>query len=36
LAWAHAIEDGRVKPGDVLVIEALGGGLTYGAVTVRM
>lgn len=36
LAWAQAIDDGRVKLGDVLVIEALGGGLTYGAVTIRM
>ena len=36
LAWWVAVEDGRIKPGDMVLIEALGGGLTWGAVTVRV
>jgi 3-oxoacyl-[acyl-carrier-protein] synthase III len=36
LAWHVAIEDGRIKPGDLVLIEALGGGLTWGAVTIRV
>ncbi|MBC6980838.1 beta-ketoacyl-ACP synthase III [Caulobacter sp. 17J80-11] len=36
LAWAAAVEDGRVKPGDLLVLEAMGGGLTWGACTLRL
>ena len=35
LAWDVAIRDGRVKPGDLLVLEAMGGGLTWGACVVR-
>lgn len=36
LAWYHAVSEGKAKQGDVIVIEALGGGLTYGAVTIRL
>ena len=36
LAWAKAAEDGRIKPGQLLLIEAMGGGLTWGACVVRL
>ncbi|MFN3228531.1 MAG: beta-ketoacyl-ACP synthase III [Asticcacaulis sp.] len=36
LAWATATEDGRIKPGDVLIVEAMGGGLTWGACAIRL
>ncbi len=36
LALAHAIEDGRIKPGQLLLMEAMGGGLTWGACVVRL
>lgn len=36
LALDVAIGDGRVKPGDLVLMEALGGGLTWGAALVRM
>ena len=36
LAWAKAVEDGRIKPGQLLLIEAMGGGLTWGACVVRL
>ena len=35
LAWATAIADGRIKPGQLLLLEAMGGGLTWGACVVR-
>lgn len=35
LAMATAIEDGRIKKGDLLLLEAMGGGLTWGACTLR-
>jgi 3-oxoacyl-[acyl-carrier-protein] synthase-3 len=35
LAWAQAIDDGRIKRGQVLLIEAMGGGLTWGACVIR-
>jgi 3-oxoacyl-[acyl-carrier-protein] synthase III len=35
LALAEAVEDGRVKKGDLLIIEAMGGGLTWGACVIR-
>jgi 3-oxoacyl-[acyl-carrier-protein] synthase-3 len=35
LAWAQAIDDGRIKPGQMLLIEAMGGGLTWGACVLR-
>ena len=31
LALARAREDGRIKPGDLVMIEAMGGGFTWGA-----
>jgi 3-oxoacyl-[acyl-carrier-protein] synthase-3 len=31
IALATAIEDGRVKPGDRILLAAFGGGLTWGA-----
>lgn len=35
LALAEAVGDGRVRPGQLLVFEALGGGLTWGAAVAR-
>ena len=35
LALATALADGRVKRGDLLLMEAMGGGLTWGACAVR-
>ncbi len=36
LALAEAVDDGRVKPGQLLLLEAMGGGLTWGAAVVRL
>lgn len=36
LALAEAVADGRIKQGDLILMEALGGGLTWGAALVRM
>jgi 3-oxoacyl-[acyl-carrier-protein] synthase-3 len=36
LALAAATEDGRVKPGDLVLIEAIGGGLAWGAALIRV
>ena len=36
LALAEAWHDGRMKRGDLLVLEALGGGLTWGSALVRL
>jgi 3-oxoacyl-[acyl-carrier-protein] synthase-3 len=35
LALADAVGDGRIKRGDLLLMEALGGGLTWGSALVR-
>jgi 3-oxoacyl-[acyl-carrier-protein] synthase-3 len=35
LALDTAVRDGRIKPGDVLVLEAMGGGFTWGACVLR-
>jgi 3-oxoacyl-[acyl-carrier-protein] synthase-3 len=35
LALAVAVGDGRIKPGDLVLMEAMGGGLTWGAGLVR-
>jgi 3-oxoacyl-[acyl-carrier-protein] synthase-3 len=35
LALAEAVGDGRIRPGQLLVLEAMGGGLTWGAALVR-
>ena len=36
LALAEAVGDGRIKPGQLVVLEAIGGGLAWGAALVRM
>ncbi len=36
LALSVAVEDGRVKPGDLVLLEAMGGGLTWGAALLRI
>ena len=36
LALAQGVADGRVKPGQMLLLEAMGGGLTWGAAVVRL
>src|ERR1700749_3047513 len=36
LAWAQGIADGRIKPGQLLLVEAMGGGLTWGACVIRV
>lgn len=35
LALDTAVRDGRIKPGDLLVLEAMGGGFTWGASVIR-
>ena len=35
LALAHAAGDGRIKPGDLCLLEAMGGGFAWGASLVR-
>ena len=35
LALTCAVADGRIKPGDLIMMEAMGGGFTWGAVLVR-
>jgi len=35
LALNDAVRDGRINTGDVLVLEAMGGGFTWGASVVR-
>ncbi|MDQ8756867.1 beta-ketoacyl-ACP synthase III [Sphingosinicella sp. LHD-64] len=35
LALDVAVRDGRIKPGNLLVLEAMGGGFTWGAAVVR-
>lgn len=36
LALDTAVRDGRIKPGDLVVLEAMGGGFTWGAVLLHM
>jgi 3-oxoacyl-[acyl-carrier-protein] synthase III len=36
LALAEAMGDGRIRPGELVVMEALGGGMTWGSALVRM
>jgi 3-oxoacyl-[acyl-carrier-protein] synthase-3 len=36
LALAAAVDDGRVKRNDLILIEAIGGGLTWGSALIRM
>lgn len=35
LALATAVADGRIKPGHLVLLEAMGGGLTWGAALIR-
>jgi len=35
LAFDRAVKDGRIKRGDVVVLEAMGGGFTWGAAALR-
>jgi 3-oxoacyl-[acyl-carrier-protein] synthase-3 len=35
LALAEAVGDGRIKPGQLVLLEAMGGGLTWGSALVR-
>ena len=35
LALDAAVKDGRIKPGDLVVLEAMGGGFTWGAAVLR-
>jgi 3-oxoacyl-[acyl-carrier-protein] synthase-3 len=35
LAVAEAVNDGRIRPGQLLVLEAMGGGFTWGASVIR-
>ena len=36
LALATGVEDGRIKKGDLVILEAMGGGFTWGSALVRM
>ena len=36
LALDVAVSDGRAKSGDLVLLEAMGGGLTWGAALVRL
>lgn len=36
LAYDEAVRDGRIKPGDLVMFEAMGGGFTWGAALVRV
>jgi 3-oxoacyl-[acyl-carrier-protein] synthase-3 len=36
LALAEAVGDGRIQPGHLVLMEALGGGLTWGSALVRL
>ncbi|CAM4251281.1 Beta-ketoacyl-[acyl-carrier-protein] synthase III [Novosphingobium lubricantis] len=36
LAYDVAVRDGRIKPGDLVMFEAMGGGFTWGACLVRI
>jgi len=35
LAFDTAVKDGRIKRGDLVVLEAMGGGFTWGAAALR-
>ncbi|WP_353803766.1 3-oxoacyl-[acyl-carrier-protein] synthase III C-terminal domain-containing protein, partial [Shigella sonnei] len=35
LALSVAVKDGRVKKGDLVLFEAMGGGFTWGAVLLK-
>jgi 3-oxoacyl-[acyl-carrier-protein] synthase-3 len=35
LALATAVNDGRIKPGNLVLVEAMGGGFTWGSALIR-
>jgi 3-oxoacyl-[acyl-carrier-protein] synthase-3 len=35
MALDVGVRDGRIKPGDLLLLEALGGGITWGSALLR-
>lgn len=35
IAMCEAFEEGRIKPGNVIILDAFGGGLTWGAIALR-
>jgi 3-oxoacyl-[acyl-carrier-protein] synthase-3 len=35
IALTEAVTDGRIKPGDIVVLNAFGAGVTYGAIVLR-
>ena len=35
LALCEAVNDGRIKDGDIVALEAMGGGFTWGASLIR-
>jgi 3-oxoacyl-[acyl-carrier-protein] synthase-3 len=35
LAYCEAVSDGRIKAGDLVMLEGMGGGLTWGAALLR-
>ena len=35
LAWRQGVDDGRIAPGKLVMIEGMGGGLTWGAALLR-
>ena len=35
LALAAAVDDGRIKQGDLVLLEAMGGGFTWGSALLR-
>ena len=35
LALAVAVADGRIRPGNLVLLEAMGGGFTWGAIMLR-
>jgi 3-oxoacyl-[acyl-carrier-protein] synthase-3 len=36
LAFAEAVADGRIRPGQLVLLEAMGGGFTWGSALVRV
>jgi 3-oxoacyl-[acyl-carrier-protein] synthase-3 len=36
LAYDVGVRDGRIKPGDLVMFEAMGGGFTWGACLARL
>jgi 3-oxoacyl-[acyl-carrier-protein] synthase III len=36
LAFDVAVKDGRIKPGDLVLLEAMGGGFTWGAALIQL